>query len=324
MWPFDLPGRHGLWLGLYITTFALHFVFVGYVLVGTLYALVQAVRKSDDPIAERVRDRLPFMLGCGITAGVAPLLFIQLLYQRHFYTANLLMGPRWGAVVPALIVGFYALYVAKASQKWRRHALVAGALCFLFVAWSWTELHLLMQHESVWSAMYAAGERMYGDAGTAPRLLLWLGVFGVLFASVAIWWTHEAPLRKRLAVIALAGNVVAGLACAWLSARGGSVAAHGWLHLFVIAAVIECGGWAWTWRVPDGPGALVAIGGGTAALLAGAVVREAPRIAILEPARHAAEDAGGLPTFVATAAFGVFAIVWIVQAIRGARPDDSN
>ena len=77
----------------------------------------------------------------------------------------------------------------------------------------------------------------------------------------------------------------------------------------------------WTWRNPDGPGVLVAIGAGTAALVAGAVVREAPRLAILEPPRASALDAGGFPTFVATVVFGVLAISWVVQAIRGAKPE---
>src|SRR6185295_3004757 len=108
MWPFS-ADQQGLWLALYVLTLALHAVFVGYVLIGSAYATVQAIRKADDPLAAQVRDYLPFMLGCGITAGVAPLLFLQLLYQRHFYSTNLVMGPRWGAVVPALIAGFYAL-----------------------------------------------------------------------------------------------------------------------------------------------------------------------------------------------------------------------
>src|SRR6185295_13781800 len=118
MWPFS-ADQQGLWLGLYVLTLALHAVFVGYVLIGAAYATVQALRgamrpeskTSDDPLAAQIRDYLPFMLGCGITAGVAPLLFLQLLYQRHFYSTNLVMGPRWGAVVPALIAGFYALYL---------------------------------------------------------------------------------------------------------------------------------------------------------------------------------------------------------------------
>src|SRR6476619_5547477 len=116
MWPFTGTAP-SLWLALYLLTWALHAVFVGYVVIGSGYALVRPATA----LGAQVRDRLPFMLGCGITAGVAPLLFIQLLYQRKFYTTNLLLGPRWGAVVPALIVGFYALYLAKASAqlRWR-------------------------------------------------------------------------------------------------------------------------------------------------------------------------------------------------------------
>lgn len=319
MWPFT-GGMQGLWLALYILTFALHAVFVGYVLVGSAYALVQAIRRADDPIADRVRDRLPFMLGCGITAGVAPLLFLQLLYQRRFYTANLILGPRWGAVVPALIVGFYALYLAKASVRWRRLALAVGVACFVFVAWSWTELHLLMQDEPAWRAMYGAGDRLYGDAAVAPRLLLWLGVMVTLFATLSVWWS-DVTARRRVAVLALAGLVVAGAAAALIVADGGSVehAAHGWLYLLVGAALAHAIGWVWTWRVPEAGGVVLATAAGTAALVAGAVVREAPRIALLEPPRQAALDAGGLPTFLATLALGAFAITWVVQTIRAAR-----
>src|SRR4029079_14901328 len=118
-------------LALYVATLALHAAFIGYVVAGTAYALLR-----DDALARTVRDRLPFMLGCGITAGVAPLLFVQLLHQHRFYTANLLLGPRWLAVVPALILGFYALYVGKLSARFRTPALAVGILCFLFVAWS--------------------------------------------------------------------------------------------------------------------------------------------------------------------------------------------
>ena len=215
-------GSTLLWLALYLLTFALHAVFVGYVVVGTGYALVQAMRRSDDPIAERVRDRLPFMLGCGITAGVAPLLFLQLLHQEKFYSANLVLGPRWGAVVPALIAGFYALYLAKANPRWRRLALGVGLGCFLFVAWSWTEIHLLMEDAPAWREMYAASERLYGNPAVVPRLLLWLGVMTTLFGAVAIWWARGAE-RQRLAVIALGGLAGCAIAVAIMCARGAHV-----------------------------------------------------------------------------------------------------
>jgi hypothetical protein len=313
MWPF--VDSHGLWLLLYLLTFCLHAVFVGYVLIGTGYALIQAVRRVEDPLAEQIRDRLPFMLGCGITAGVAPLLFLQLLYQRHFYSANLIMGPRWGAVVPALIAGFYALYIAKASVKWRRPALALAMVCFLFVAWSWTEMNQLMQAEPAWKTMYAAGERLYGGGQVWPRLVLWLGTMASLFAIVAAWSAQD---RKRLAIIGLAGRVVSGAMLAYFASQAGPVSTHGWTYLFVAAIAVELVGWAAMLRTPEGAGLLVVTAGATGALVAGAVVREAPRLAIVEAPRAAAIEASGLPVFVATFLLGVVVIVWVVKTIRRA------
>lgn len=314
MWPFQAP--HGLWLVLYLLTWALHAVFVGYVLVGSAYALVQALRRADDRIAERARDLLPFMLGCGITAGVAPLLFLQLLYQERFYTANLLLGPRWGAVVPALIAGFYALYLAKAatSLRWRRIALAIATACFLFVAWSWTELHLVMRDSAVWREMYGAGDRLYGQGDVIPRLLLWLGAMPILFATVSVWLV--APSR-RLAIIALTGHAIVGIAVAWLVARGASVEhAHGWLYLLVGAVAVELAGWFFLARTNRG--AALVTGAVTAALVAGAVVREAPRLALLEPVRTAAHEASGFWVFAVTGLLGIVAIAFISRTISHA------
>lgn len=318
MWPFE-GGTQAAWLGLYLVTLAVHVTLVGYVVAGTGYALVQALRRADDPIAERTRDLLPFMLGLGITAGVAPLLFLQVLYQRQFYAANLLMGPRWGAIVPALIAGFYGLYLAKGTTvlRWRRLALGTALACFGFVAWSWTEMHLLLQDEPAWRAMYAAGDRLYAQTGVLPRLLLWLGAMITLFATVAAWWAATAE-RRRLAALAVVGRVTSGIAVVMLFAGDASVitAAHGWAYLLLAALAVELAGWSWMWRAPAGPALSVVTGAGTAALLAGVVVREAPRLAILEPPRTAAAEAGGAWVFALTCALGVALIVWIVRAIR--------
>jgi hypothetical protein len=312
MWPFD-ASIESLWLALYLLSFALHAVFVSYVAAGTGYALVAAVRRSADPIAERTRDWLPFMLGAGITAGVGPLLFVQLLYQRRFYTANLLMGPRWGAVVPALIVGFYALYLAKASEHRRRLALAVGTACFAFVAWSWTELHQVMLDDTAWRAMYAAGERFHFDADIVPRLATWLGAMLALFATVAAW-PATATERRRLAGLALAGFIVCGItSAASVIIDREFDQAHGWTYLLAAAAVVAALAWGWTARQPDGPGLGTATSATALALIAGSVVREAPRLELLERSRATAIDSGGLPIFVLTLVVGIAAITWVVR-----------
>jgi len=326
MWPFDLSPAglsagfsiESLWLALYLVTFALHAVFVSYVAAGTAYSLVAAARRSPDPIAARARDWLPFMLGAGITAGIGPLLFVQLLYQRRFYTANLLMGPRWGAVVPALIVGFYALYLAKGSERWRRLALAVGLGCFLFVAWSWTELHLVMLDDPAWRAMYASGARFRFDIAIVPRLAGWFGAMAVLFAAVAAW-SSAAVERRRLAAIAIAGLVVCGAMFAGTAALHHELdAAHGWTYVLAVAAVVAVAAWGWTARRPDGPGLAVASAATAVALLAGAVVREAPRLALIERARATAVESGGVIVFAATLLLGIGLITWIVRTVRAA------
>jgi hypothetical protein len=317
MWPFD-ASIESLWLVLYLVTFVLHAVFVSYVAAGTAYTLIAALRTSSDPIAARTRDWLPFALGAGITAGIGPLLFIQLLYQRRFYTANLLLGSRWGAVVPALIVGFYALYLAKASERWRKPALGVGLACFAFVAWSWTEIHLVMMDDPAWRAMYGAGARFYLDLAVVPRLATWLGVMLALYATVAAW-SASVTERARLAGLALAGILVCGvIAAAGVLVRHALDPAHGWTYVLAIAAIVAAIAWGWSVRRPDGPGVALATGATTAALVAGAVVREAPRLAMIEHGRATAAASGGLVVFLVTAAIGVAAIAWVVRSVRRA------
>ncbi len=320
MWPFDASHAsiESLWLALYLVTFALHAVFVSYVAAGTAYALVAAVRRSRDPIAERTRDWLPFLLGAGITAGVGPLLFIQLLYQRRFYTANLLMGPRWGAVVPALIIGFYALYLAKASERRRKLALGVGLACFGFVAWSWTELHVVMLDDPAWRAMYGSGERFTFDLAIVPRLATWCGAMLALFAAVAAW-PAEPTGRRRLAGLALAGLGVCGaVSVASIAVHHDLDAAHGWTPILIGAAVVAVAGWGATMRRPDGPGLVIATGATTLALLAGTIVREAPRLALIERARITTVHASGIAVFFATLAVGVALITWVIRTVRSA------
>jgi hypothetical protein len=306
MWPFD---RGGPVLVLYVATLALHAVFVAYVVAGSAFVLVRRA----DPIAATVRDRLPFMLGCGITAGVAPLLFVQLLHQRRFYTANLLLGPRWMAVVPALIVGFYALYLAKA-EKWPRAALGVALACFAFVAWSWSELHELMQADPEWAAFYAAGHRVFTAATIAPRFVTVLGAMATLFATVAAWSTDEAG-RRRLALIAVSGRAVSIAGAVWLWRAGFTVEGPGraWFAILAGATAIDVGAWLAVWRSASDRVLAVATAAGTAVLIAAVVVREAPRVASIE--LHA-DSSGGAVVFAIALIAGTAAIAWVVRLIR--------
>ncbi len=304
MWPFD----DGV-VALFVVTLAIHAAFASYVVVGTGFALVRGAT----PLAARVRSWLPFMLGCAITAGVAPLLFTQLLYQRRFYTANLLLGPRWLAVVPALVVGFYALYLAKASVRWRAIALGTALACFGFVAWSWSELHELMAADATWTAFYAAGERVFTGGAIAPRLVVIVGAMATQFAVIAAW-SADAAQQRVLGVLAVAGRIVAIAGALWLWQIGFAVSgdARVWFGLLVAAAVVDTVAWLVIVRKPSQLKLAVATAGGGAALLAAVVVREAPRLAMIE----AGHEASGGWMFGVTFAIGAVLIAWVVRTVR--------
>jgi hypothetical protein len=305
-------------LALYVATLSLHAVFIGYVVAGTAYSLVQALRRIDDPLAATVRDRLPFMLGAGITAGVAPLLFIQLLHQQRFYTANLLLGPRWMAVVPALIAGFYMLYVAKLSARWRRPALALGLACFTFVAWSWSELHELMKADPVWRDFYAAGSRVFLAGSIAPRFVIFAGAMATTFAMIAAWSAVDAD-RKRLALLAILSRVISIGGAVWLWRSGFSVdgPALAWFIVLAAAVVVELGAWALVLRVTTERALAIATGAGTSAIVAAVVVRETPRVALIEPTHELAINAGGAVVFAIALVAGVAAIAYVVRLARG-------
>ncbi len=303
-WPFDNPS--GGVLALYVATLALHAAFVSYVVAGSAYALVRA-----DVVADDVRSRLPFMLGCGITAGVAPLLFVQLLHQHRFYTAHLLQGPRALAIVPALIAGFYGLYLAKSSPRWRRIALAAALACFAFVAWSWSELHELMQADPEWATFYAAGDRFYASSQLAPRLVVLFGAMATQFAAIAAWFVIE---RRVLARIAIGGRIVSIAGAIWLWRAGFHVEgpARAWLYLLAAAVAIDTA--AWLFAARRELALTIATGAGVAALLAATVVREAPRVALIEPAHG---PAGGAIAFAVAIALGGAAIAWVIRTVSG-------
>jgi hypothetical protein len=314
MWPFDHGG--GI-LVLYVATLALHAVFIGYVVAGTAYALVQAVRRADDPLATTVRDRLPFMLGAGITAGVAPLLFVQLLHQHRFYTANLLLGPRWMAVVPALITGFYALYLAKQSLRFRKLALAAALGCFAFVAWSWSELHELMKASATWHEFYAAGNRVFLAASIAPRFVLLAGAMAATFAMVAAWSADDRA-RERLAAIALVARAISIAGAVWLWQTGFAVRgpAFAWLVVLAVATVIDIVAWLLVLRAPSQRALALATGAGTGAIVAAVIVRETPRVQLIEPTHELAVNAGGFVVFAVALLVGVVAIVYVIRIAR--------
>ena len=57
------------------------------------------------------RRPLPVAIAATVTLGVAPLLFVQVLYGRLFFTSSILMAWFWLAIVPLVILAYYGAYL---------------------------------------------------------------------------------------------------------------------------------------------------------------------------------------------------------------------
>lgn len=200
VFPFGVPGPTLLYLMLYVLTLAVHFVFMNYVFAGTFYVAIVGLGQADaalarlhHPIASTLRDWLPFAFSGVITAGVAPLLFVQILYKQQFYTANLLLFHRWMAVVPALIAAFYLLYLLKSRSigDWPagcRVAVAVGALAAIaFTGYSWSENHLLSLDEERWVSFFAEREWFYHHSALWPRVGMWLTGSVPTMMAIVCW-----------------------------------------------------------------------------------------------------------------------------------------
>ena len=196
----SLPTSTLIYIVLLIATYALLAIFMHYTIGGALWTLGSAIRGRFSPstnaprdvLATTVRDWLPSAISSAITAGIAPLLFVQIVYQKSFYTANLLLFNRWMLLLPALIIAIYALYVVKAHSFARGRLMksLAAAVATVFIAYTgiaFVENHLLSLQPAAWPAIYGGTAHGPTVERIALRFSMWLCAAMPTFALLAAW-----------------------------------------------------------------------------------------------------------------------------------------
>ncbi len=111
--PAGLPFYPLVFQFLMVLTFALHIMFVNFVVGGITLALWG--RMSGDPKALRLSKALArastVNLSIAIVLAVAPLLFVQVIYDPFWYTANTMSAVWAMAFLIAVTAAFYCLYL---------------------------------------------------------------------------------------------------------------------------------------------------------------------------------------------------------------------
>lgn len=116
-YPDPIPVPWGWFEGLNILTFAIHITLANILLGGAMLAIYGKLRKANSQDVSAVTDRLPTIFALTVNFGVAPLLFLQVLYGQFFYTSAILSAVWWMGLTPLLILGYYAFYINQHKQK---------------------------------------------------------------------------------------------------------------------------------------------------------------------------------------------------------------
>jgi hypothetical protein len=207
--PIPLPAPTELLTFLLVVTFLLHLVPMNFVLGGSLLMVVSYVRArgaADDRarhhrrLIEILARAFPPAIAFTITLGVAPLLFIQVLYGQLFFSSSILMAWPWLGVVGLLLLGYYAAYwhTFQHTRLGQAAAWVALAVAatFLVIAFLFVNNFSLLQNPEVWRPLYLSDRRglhLYAvwDGGVLPRYLHFV------FAALALTGLAVAAMGAR-------------------------------------------------------------------------------------------------------------------------------
>lgn len=208
--PAALPGPPWLFHVLWVITFLVHLVFVNMVMGGSvLAALVGSGRAGAREIQAFFVEVNGWAISFAITFGIAPLLFMQVLFGRFFYTATILVAWWWLGMLGILTVGYYLNYIAKARLKAGRGArliLIIEAVCFLKIAAIQVAINLLHLQPGRWELVAQQTWAALLDPTFAPRFLHFvlaaIAMAGAVLAFVAT--RRAATMDDREACLGMA------------------------------------------------------------------------------------------------------------------------
>ena len=210
--PDAIPTSWGYFQFFLLLTFPLHLFFMNSLLGSTGVALYAHFKGDDESksLAYELAKVIPLLVALTVNFGVAPLLFVQVIYGHLFYASSILMGVFWILIIPILLIAYYATYWYdfKFAALGRTGILVLGCgyLLFLLVGFFLSNNLTLMQHPESWSVYLdnASGTLLNsGDVTLWPRYLHFMiggSAIGGLF--VALYGRFLARSKPEIGALA--------------------------------------------------------------------------------------------------------------------------
>jgi hypothetical protein len=207
--PISLPAPVELFKILHNLTLALHFIAVqvmlGGLLIATVLGFLARGSKEDSKFvfrkeaAKMLALRLPVVMTYVINLGVPPLLFLQVLYGRAFYTSSVLIGVFWIAVIFLLMGGYWHIYRYAGDFEREKISWWKGLVAWILVisiAKIYSTVMTLMLKPEVWNQVYSASPHGFclppHDSTLLPR---WLFMITGGLVSGGLWMVWLASSR---------------------------------------------------------------------------------------------------------------------------------
>ncbi len=344
--PLGAPFFPVVFQALLVVTWVLHIHFVTGAIGSSTFSIYAFWRKDPNLLRlGRITARLtPNMVGLGIVTGIAPLLFVQTIYDPLWYAANTLTG-FWSVTFIFIVMGGYSLayllFYLKGSKDGRLlWSAVASLVLLSFAGWVMHVLHQVSIRPDQWMSWYAPGgvidtRGVQFHAYDVPRLLFLLPLqAGLSFAATLMFvswylrqrvdadptfldWTAGVGRRIGLWVAPLYG--VFGLLWAFTEGPEFGLTAF----IAVVAIVLGIGLFAFFWlqnKQPVRAGAK-ALGVWALALVVVAVTREVIRAVSLGRFNYSVAnypyiiDWGSVIMFGVTSVVGVSVVTYLIMVI---------
>jgi hypothetical protein len=161
--PVALSAPAWLLSGLLLLTFLLHLLAMNCLVGGSIIAVLSRFRSGDSRhrrLSSDLSSRMPSFLAATITLGIAPLLFVQVLYGQFFYTSSVLIAWPWFSVIILLTLAYYGTYAVAFRATENRSVVrwigITALLLLLLIGFIYTNNFTLMLTPEVWRATYLA------------------------------------------------------------------------------------------------------------------------------------------------------------------------
>lgn len=204
--PDTFPAAWELFRYLLLLVFPLHLLLMNAMIGTILIAAVVYLRKGEAmrELAYELARVIPFLIAFAVNLGVAALLFLQVAYGQFFYTGSILMGVYWLAVIPLILIAYYAAYLfdftfSRLSKSLAIFLIGLPLLIFLSIAFIFSNNMTMMLDPEAWRAYFRTQNGTilhWGHMPLVPRYLhfitgglavggLFVAVFGRMRSKMA-------------------------------------------------------------------------------------------------------------------------------------------